>query len=240
MYLRKLLMLFSPVIAIIIIALICVRPAYASSTEKLTVVIDAGHGGVDSGVIGVKTGVKESDLNLAYAKELEVLFKSAGFDVVLTRNTSAGLYGAFSSGFKLRDLSERVKITKSADADVFISVHMNKYGDPARRGAQVFFKIDDEHSKNLAERVQNSFNRMPTAVRECQALSGDYYVLNGANCPAVICECGFLSSPEDEALLIDESYMKSLCHALFSGVTEYFAVCGTDALEKTNAAYIYG
>ena len=222
-FLKKILLLLMPFSALVFIACLCARPVAASAPDKITVVIDAGHGGVDGGVTGANSGVKEADLNLEVAKGLKTLFESAGVNVVLTRTTSAGLYGAFSSGFKRRDLESRVKIAKASGADVFISVHMNKYSDSTRRGAQVFYKIGHEESKALADSIQKSLNVMEGAVRECTVLAGDYYVLNYSDCPAVICECGFLSSPEDEKLLLDENYRKTLCHSIFSGTIDYLA-----------------
>ena len=220
---KKIILLVMPIPALILTAYFCAMPTAASAPDKLTVVIDAGHGGVDGGVTGVTSGVKEADLNLEMAKELETLFKSAGVNVVLTRTTSAGLYGAFSSGFKLRDLESRVKIAKDSGADVFISVHMNKYSDGTRRGAQVFYKIDHDGSKALADEIQKSLNAMDGAARECDILAGDYYILNKSECPAVICECGFLSSAEDEKLLLDEEYRKRLAYSIFSGTIDYLS-----------------
>ena len=223
MFIKKALILFTPVFLLTLTAILCARPVATSAPDKLTVVIDAGHGGVDGGVTGVKTGIKESDVNLAVATRLKPLFDSAGMNAVLTRTTSAGLYGALTSGFKLRDLKARVDTAKESRADVFISIHMNKYSDGTRRGAQVFYKIGDEKSKALAESIQKALNAMPEAPRQCIVLAGDYYVLNNAPCAAVICECGFLSSAEDEALLIDQTYRDKLCHTLFSGVIDYLS-----------------
>ena len=225
-FLKKILLLLMPFSALVFIACLCARPVAANAPDIITVVIDAGHGGVDGGVTGVNSGVKEADLNLEVAKGLKTLFESAGVNVVLTRTTSAGLYGALTSGFKRRDLESRVKIAKASGADVFISVHMNKYRDSSRRGAQVFYKIGHEESKALAEDVQRSLNFMDGAVRECTVLAGDYYVLNYSDCPAVICECGFLSSPEDEKLLLDENYRKTLCYSIFSGTIDYLVSDG--------------
>ena len=60
----------------------------------MRIVVDAGHGGVDGGVSGISTGVKESDINLAIAYCVKERLEDLGFDVVLTRKTEGGLYGA--------------------------------------------------------------------------------------------------------------------------------------------------
>ena len=226
-FLSKLAILFLPVFALAVTAQFLVTPTSTASPEILTVVIDAGHGGIDGGVTGTESGVKEADINLDAAKRLKKLFKATGVNAVMTRETSAGLYGALSSGFKVRDLNRRVEIAKEVDADVFVSVHMNKYSDSSRRGAQVFFAANDSRSKFLAECVQKALNEMPSSVRKSSALAGDYYVLNNAPCPAIICEYGFLSNHEDEKLLLDGDYLEKISYAVFSGVVDYLSTSDT-------------
>jgi len=221
MFIKKAVILLIPIIMLTAVAYFCAMPVKTSATDNLTVVIDAGHGGIDGGVVGANTGVKESELNLEIAKTLKSLFESAGIKAVMTRNTSAGLYGTMSKGFKLRDLKERVNIAETSGAQIFISIHMNKYSDSSRRGAQVFFKIGDDKSKNLAESIQSCFNDMENAPRSSNALGGDYYVLNNVDCAAVICECGFLSNPEDERLLLDKHYQGALCQAILYGTIDH-------------------
>ena len=208
------------------------RAVMAKSAAKFTVVIDAGHGGIDGGVTGVNTGVVESEFNLAVAKLLKEDFTSAGSRVVMTRTTAAGLYGNARKSLKKADMQARRKIIEKADPCLVISVHMNRYALPSRRGAQVFYATGSEQSKIFAECVQNRLNGMDEAPRQSSPLGGDYYVLNVSPCPAVIVECGFLSSPLDEALLITEEYRKKLAFTVFTGAVAYLSNEGA-FLEKT-------
>lgn len=194
-----------------------------ASSSKIKVVIDAGHGGVDGGVSGITTGIAERELNLLVAKKLENYLVSAGITVVLTRNSSAGLYGVATSNLKRKDMQKRKEIIEKAKPNLVVSIHMNKYSISTRRGAQVFYKKNDENGKLLANSIQESFNLMPEAPRSCNALIGDYYILNCTLYPSVIAECGFLSSPEDEALLITDEYQSSIAYAIFKGIATYFA-----------------
>ena len=114
-------------------------PAKKATLIDFTVVIDAGHGGIDGGVVGVD-GVKESALNLAYSKTLGEIFERAGFNVVYTRKNEGGLYGLATNGFKLRDMKERKRIIEEAQPDLMISVHMNKFSASYRSGPQVFYQ----------------------------------------------------------------------------------------------------
>ncbi|MBQ7164694.1 MAG: N-acetylmuramoyl-L-alanine amidase [Clostridia bacterium] len=209
--------------AAIFVAAVCFLPVSAASSPAgvFTVVIDAGHGGIDGGVTGVNSGVAESELNLAVAKALKKNFSAAGFTVVMTRTTSAGLYGKAFASLKKTDMENRRKIIENASPDLVISVHMNKCPLPSRRGAQVFFKAGDDISRRFAEDIQGQLNSMKDAARECAALAGDYYILNVSPCPAALIECGFLSNAEDEKLLLDESYREDLAYAVFKGAVAY-------------------
>ena len=216
-------------VALALIGLFLISMIYSVGTEKkvtdfkkICIVLDAGHGGIDGGSEGATTGVKESYLNLLIVKELEKLFLSGGFKVVLTRDGDYGLYGDESPGFKLRDLEKRVQITNQANAELFISIHINKFTSPSRKGVQVFYKKGCEQSKKLAEAIQLETNLLKEQERMYNALSGDYYVLNGINTSGVIVECGFLSNQQDEQLLQTDEYRKSLAKRVYSGVFRYF------------------
>lgn len=204
------------------VALLCVRTrAAASPSDRFTVVIDAGHGGIDGGVSGITTGVKESELNLDIARKLKAKFDKSGAKTVMTRKTEAGLYGIYSKGFKRRDMQKRKQITLNAKADIFVSIHLNYYSSPLRRGAQVFYKIDEEKSKSLADIVQAELNGGKEYERDYTALAGDYYVLNEADCAAILCECGFLSNAEDEKLLLTDEYRAEIAEKIFNGIEKY-------------------
>lgn len=209
--------------------LVCFGALKSSNTgsaivNKFTIVLDAGHGGIDGGVTGVNTSVKESELNLAIVKKLQALLEDSGMNVVLTRCTDAGLYGVASSSLKRKDMQKRRDIILKAKPTLVVSVHLNRFSAKSRRGAQVFYKDNDESAKILANSIQASFNGMEECVKTSSALVGDYYILNCNDYPSVIAECGFLSNPEDEALLITEEYQKSVAYAIFKGIVNYLTV----------------
>ena len=214
------------VLFVIIFLLTCVIYLRAekanSATEIISIVIDAGHGGIDGGVSGVLTKVSESEVNLQIAKKLGYLFEEGGFSVTQTRTSSAGLYGYLGAGFKKRDMYVREKILKSAKPTLVISIHQNTFSDRARRGAQVFFYPGRESSKEFASCLQTQLNSMPESVKKASVLSGDYYILKVSPCPAVIIECGFLSNSEEEGLLNTLDYQNRIIDSIFKGVLLYF------------------
>ena len=161
--------------------------------------VDAGHGGMDGGVVGRKTGVKESDVNLAVSFRLRDVLTDMGFDVILTRKTEAGLYDTATRGFKKRDMQKRKEIIQNQNPDLVVSIHMNKFPLSTRRGAQVCYQQGDATSQTLATLVQESLNtyiNIPILGRSFEPISGDFYVCKIKK-PAIIVECGFLSNFEE-------------------------------------------
>ena len=189
--------------------------------NSLVVVIDAGHGGIDGGVNGKISNVKESDLNLDIAKKLKTEFEKVGVTAIMTRTSYGGLYGTTAKGFKKRDLQRRIEIINGANANAMISIHLNYFSSSKTRGATTFFKDGDKKSQELAQSIQLYFNSSSGQTRELSALKGDYYLLNQANCPSVICECGFLSNEEEEKLLLTESYRQEIATLIFKGTIAY-------------------
>lgn len=186
-----------------------------------TIVIDAGHGGRDGGAVGINTGVSESELNLEYALSLKSLCEEFGMRVVLTRSDMNGLYDESASNKKRSEMEKRKQIISSSGADVMISIHMNSYPLPSLQGTQIFYAKDSEGGKELAKSIQTSVCQTFDSARKYVSV-GDYFVLNCSPMPAVLIECGFLSSPEDEKNLLDKDYRESLCYNILAGIIAFF------------------
>ena len=187
-----------------------------------TIVVDAGHGGIDNGVTGINSGTDEADINLSIAKHLKGLFTSAGFNCVMTRTTQSGLYGTTAPGFKRRDMEARKKVITECSADMVISVHQNYCPLPSRRGATVFYSQESDSGKQLATAMQKELNSL-YGGRENSVLRGDYYMLRCTKSPSVIVESGFLSHSEDDALLNDQEFREKIAYAIFKGAINYLS-----------------
>ena len=189
---------------------------------QLKVVVDAGHGGMDGGVVGTKTGIKESDLNLTIAFKIKEKLTDAGFEVVMTRKTEAGLYGEPSKGFKGRDMQKRKEIAEAAFPTLLLSVHQNFYPSSRQRGGQIFYLAESEQGAMLAAELQNGLNALygGYSVKARNAMKADYFMLRFPF-PSVIVECGFLSSPKDETLLVEAVFQEKLAAAIAAGVVRY-------------------
>ncbi|MDD4839663.1 MAG: N-acetylmuramoyl-L-alanine amidase [Clostridia bacterium] len=229
MILIKKSMLLSAVMVIVLVVFLAIivptSVTALSPKPKFTIVVDAGHGGIDGGVVGKTTGVHERELNLSVAEKLEDYFISSGFGVVMTRKTQKGLYDeSLTRNFKRDDMEKRAQVIQQSNANIVISIHMNFYSSSARRGSQVFFNRRNDASINLGKSVQSVLNdaiNLKHSGREYSALNGDYYILQCSQTPSIIVECGFLSNPIDEQLLIDEKFQLELAYHIFSGAVSY-------------------
>ena len=201
-------------------ACVCLRGGVAESStipqRVLTVVLDAGHGGIDVGAVGAN-GTIESDLNLKYCQMLKGILEEYGVKVVMTRNTKDGLYTEFKNGFKREDMKKRKEIIVATNPDAVISIHMNKYSASSSHGAQVFYDDEKGTGKVFAETLQEIFKKQLTSAR-AEAQSGDLYMLKCIDKPSILVECGFLSNPEEELLLTKPEYQKKVCLCIASAL----------------------
>ena len=219
-------LLITVAVIILLTPTLCLRVVsspVASPQKNFCIVIDAGHGGIDSGATGIVTGNKESDLNLAISLTLGKKLKDLGINVVYTRKTQDGLYGTTDSGYKRRDMLKRREIALSSDADLLVSIHLNKFASSSRRGAQVYYQYADEKSYNLANSIQkvlNDYINIPQQNRTFDASQGDFWMCKIIK-PAVIVECGFLSNEKDDLLFDTIEYREQIAYLIFDGIVSY-------------------
>ena len=196
-------------------------------SDKLTkrIIIDAGHGIPDGGAIGAN-GTVESTLNIKIAKKIEKILSKNGYKVIMTRTDedSINTEGKTTASRKRSDMYTRLKIINSSDADMFVSIHMNKFTDPVYRGAQVLYSGNFKESELLAALIQKELHNLSdnkSKRSHLKAPSG-IFLLKNAKIPAVIVECGFLSNYEEEKLLNTKEYQKELAKAIAKGIENYY------------------
>ena len=190
--------------------------------RKGTIVIDAGHGGIDGGATSC-SGVLESKINLDIALRLEAVLQLLGLDTRMIRDTDTSVYteGNTIAAQKVSDLKERVRIVNETPNAILISIHQNTFSDGRYSGGQVFYSVD-ENSKVLAQRLQTNINLTlcPGSNRKSKKAEG-VYIMQNVNATAVLLECGFISNPVEEAKLRDAQYQKQICAVIASTVSCY-------------------
>ncbi|MBL8924027.1 MAG: N-acetylmuramoyl-L-alanine amidase [Myxococcaceae bacterium] len=210
------------------------------------VIIDAGHGGHDTGAIG-PSGVREKDVALAVVLKLKARLEAQGLEVVLTRGDDTFIA-----------LEERTRIANREHGDLFISIHCNAAPSKSLRGVETYTlntssnrysvrlaarenattergindlqyiladlatKANTGESQRLADRVQRSIVRGLTkdykGVRDLGTKEALFVVLLGAKMPSILVETSFLSNPEDEQRLASEEYQESLAEHIAEAV----------------------
>lgn len=227
-------------IVLLIFGFVCSVPGYRQIVEtagrlthSLTLVVDAGHGGMDGGAQAAD-GTTEQQINLKIAEAIKKEAEQHNIKTVLTRTSEGGLYeegkqdGKWS---KMGDMRERKRIIEETDPDVAISVHLNSYtADTSVCGPQVFYPEEGRkelvaQNRGLAEQVRQSLRETlgEKADRAVMSKSG-IYLFRNIDEHMILIECGFLSNPTEAADLKGEEYQRKIASSVVNAVCEYFNI----------------
>lgn len=198
------------------------KPAMDPVTIQRTgpLILDAGHGGEDGGAVSL-TGVPESQINLAIVLKLRDILGLYGVDPVVLREEDVSLHDSDADTLrekKRSDLKNRVAAIEAVEGGTLLSIHQNTYTSSRYRGSHVFY-APTEGSQSLAEHVQASIRTalQPENDRVVKRIPDTVYIMNHVTCPAVLVECGFLTNPDEEALLREEDYQRKLAAVIAAG-----------------------
>ena len=184
-----------------------------------SIVIDAGHGGGDTGAVGPH-GVTEKEVTLAVALKVQQLLQSSGANVVMTRTTDRDVSWAGSSNGQ--ELQARVDKTPPGAA-VFVSIHCNAFSNSATQGMETYYYWNSTEGRRLAallnEELENFGGRFNRGVK-----GANFYVLKHTSIPASLVELAFITNPEEEYLLADNSYQQQLALAITRGIKRYLGI----------------
>ena len=220
-------MIITTAIAVIAAVSLSVDHAVKASGTAVTasrnvIVLDPGHGGVDSGASG-RYGTVEKDINLSISLILRDMLAISGYEVLMTRETDVSLHDESSVTIRSKkqsDLINRLKIVDSHPEGIYVGIHQNNFTQYQYSGAQIFYSVNNDRSRALAESIRVSVAGLvqPENSRVVKPLKKESYILSNASVPAVIVECGFLSNQEEERRLVDPEYQKALAFAILMGI----------------------
>ena len=193
-----------------------------------TIIVDAGHGGIDPGSMTDDQSVKEKDVNLKITKKVKELLEASGAMVILTRNDDTSLYTEqVKKTIRQKyneNLKNRKKIIQESSADMFISIHLNKFQESKYYGAQTFYPAGKEDDKQLATYIQGELKRVVDKTNNRKIKStNDIYLIKDNEIPSTLIECGFLSNDKEAKLLNDEEYQDQIAWAIYVGIQKYFS-----------------
>ncbi len=203
------------------------QPVYVSYHARPQIILDAGHGGLDGGAVGVNE-VVEKGINLSITLKLAEFLRQGGFEVILTRDSDASIHDPSETSIasqKRSDMYNRKAIIDHYPNAVFLSIHQNKFSDPSCSGAQVFHSPNHADSLMLAQTLQDQLREklQPENKRQIKEAGDNLFLLYTANVPAVMVECGFLSNEGDCAKLCDEEYQRQLAFTIYLSLLDFFS-----------------
>jgi N-acetylmuramoyl-L-alanine amidase len=204
----------------------------APAVANRVIVVDPGHGGIDPGAVG-RNGVYEKDITLAVGKRLAANLGQAGAMVLMTRETDTDLSDSTTLGAaakKREDLKRRVALANDSQADLYVSVHVNSFTSPERRGAQTFVQPGKENSLKASCHIQEELARLLKNTTR-QPVEVDYYITRNTAMPAVVVEIGFISNDAEAKMLEEPAYQGKVAWAIYAGVVKYFAGQGPPTRE---------
>ncbi|MDR9746724.1 N-acetylmuramoyl-L-alanine amidase family protein [Paenibacillus taichungensis] len=186
------------------------QPAVPTNDGKKVVIIDPGHGGRQSGAVSV-TGAYEKDFNLAVGLKVQALLQQhTEIQTVITRQDDTEL-----------SLQQRVDIAQLNQADIFVSIHGNKFTTPVPNGIETLYSRKD--SKDLADILHKHVLQI-TGFKDRGVKTASLHVTRETTMPAVLIELGFLSNPSDEAMMLTEDYQNKCAQAIVDGIVEYLGL----------------
>ena len=200
---------------VILLLKMCIIFGQETSVQK-RIIIDVGHGGKDSGAIGINK-IQEKDVVLGIANSILKLNNDLDepLDIYLTRYADT-----------LISLSERTKLVKALKADLFVSLHCNHSDNPNARGMEVYVsKKQTGYSKQsvwLAFQLQDELNRK-LGFESRGVKFANFQVLRETigYCPSVLLELGFLSNADEAEYFLKPRNIKALALAVLMGITNY-------------------
>lgn len=182
-------------------------PGSALEDGQVVVMLDAGHGGHDSGTMTKDKKVYEKTINLNVAQKMKSLLEEKGITVLMTRDQDTFV-----------SLEDRAEYCNSRAADLFVSIHVNSYDKSSRIGGlECYYYPGSVPCSTLAQDVVNYLSRN-TTIPTRGVKSQDYYVLKGTACTAILVEMGYITNPTDAANLLSEEFLDNMAQSLTDAI----------------------
>lgn len=194
------------------------------SYSEHTVILDAGHGGEDSGAIAVD-GTYEKDINLQICKRLALIFELLGIKYIEIRTEDISVGDTSLDTIRKRkvsDINKRYEIINNTPDSILLSIHQNNFPVEKYNGVQVFYALA-ETSDILADFIQQSVvnNLQSDNNRKIKQCDNSVFLLNKAKVPSVMVECGFISNNFELSQLKSDSYQLQISYFITKGLINY-------------------
>lgn len=183
------------------------------------IAIDPGHGGSDSGAIG-PGGALEKNVTLSISMAVKKMLEDAGARVVMTRTKDVDV--AFVNASAVEELQARVDVANRANADVFVSVHMDSFVNQQAKGTTTYIyektNGDARIGRFVKEEVVGQLGTNDRNMRTC-----NFYVVKHTKMPATLAEIAFISNPEEERMMTSGEGVKKAATGIYKALDRYFS-----------------
>lgn len=233
--LKRSVTMYSVLAVLLIVSTVCFQRISSTSVpvsvtvqsvpQLPTIIIDAGHGGVDGGSSGAD-GTVEKDINLSIALKLRDMLELYGFETVMIREDDRSIHSEGANTIrekKVSDLHNRLNIINSTDNCIFISIHQNYFEQSKYSGTQVFYSPNNTESEKLAQIMQETIVNLiqNDNTRQIKRADKTLYLLYKTEKPAIMIECGFMSNEKELSLLKSDKYQKQMALSITNGILKY-------------------
>ncbi len=194
-----------------------IAPLMVDLKKDYTIVINAGHGGLDKGSVGVDGKSVESQLTLELAKTIRSLNQNSRLNLVFTRTED-----------ETQSVMEVAQKANKTNPDLFLSLHYNASNNKTLSGTEIYIasaaKTNFYNSHlQFANQIANEVDDLSLPFNGIKSKKEGVFVLQNINCPSILIEAGYLSNPKDLEIITSSSFRESLAVAILNGVQKYLA-----------------
>ena len=205
-----------------IITIFSISQVYAKENDKtllgISIYLDPGHGGIDSGT--TYKNIYEKDINLILCKKLQEKLIANGATVYLTRNTDKDLSSS-KNNRKRSDLLNRAYLINKTKPNMYISIHVNYLSNTKYKGLQIFYNDKNKENQEMAKLLTKYLKEKTWNIRESK-FNDTYYMYKNIASPGILIEVGFISNPDDRYRLTHEEYQDILIENITYSIIKYF------------------
>lgn len=195
-----------------------VKYIFSAGLKNKSIVIDPGHGGSDSGAVGLNQ-TQEKTITLEIAHRLRGLLEKTGAKVIMTRMDDRDVFGKNASATD--ELNARTAIANKSKADAFVSIHIDAFINRIAGGTTTYYYQKTPYDALLAQSIQ-SFTGSASGLQDRGAVAANFYVIKNTVMPAVLAEIAFISNPAEEKLLKTAEFQQKMAQGIFYGLDSFF------------------
>ena len=187
--------------------------------SKYIVVLDAGHGGYDSGSLSNDESIQEKDITLSITNKIGSFLEDEGVAVVYTRTSDTVSWSANT----IDDLKSRVAISEQNETDLFVSVHLNSFINSKASGFETWVNKNDKNAVNFAQLLHSNLVSLQyTKNRGIKDVNDEpLYVVSNNSAPSALLELGYISSNSDLSYLVDEMFQERIAKVIGQSIIMY-------------------